>query len=160
MRLWNLSDLSDLSEVVVDESPAAMLGRKRRLGSPASRVERFKVLAGVATAAISLTLGMATVNNSTVRLPNWSAAIARTAPSFKPPLEGMFVGRFNSEWTEANEQSLLSQIEENRLTKKTRDSAADVAYFVFSNQQESISLETPRLSLDTIQQLVRKRKSS
>jgi hypothetical protein len=72
----------------------------------------------------------------------------------------MFVGRFNSEWTEANEQSLLNQIAENRLSKKEGDSAADVAHFIFSNQQESINLESPRLSLGTIQLLVRKRKSS
>jgi hypothetical protein len=160
MHLWNLNDPSDLNQVVVDEFPAAMLRRRQGFLSPASRVECFKVLAGVATVAVSLSFGIATVNNFTVRLPNWSAAIARTAPSFKPPLDGMFVGRFNSEWTEANEQSLVNQIAEKRLAKRTGDSAADVAHFIFSNQQESISLESPRLSLSAIQLLVRKRKSS
>ena len=160
MRLWNLSELKELTQVVVEEFPAATLGRKLGLRGQVSRIDSFKVLAGVATAAISLSFATATVNKSTVKLPNWSSAIARSAPSFKPPLDGMFVDRFNSEWTEASERSLVNQIAENRLSRPAVGSDANVALFIFSNQQESINLESPRLNLPTIQLIVRKRKSS
>jgi hypothetical protein len=160
MRIWNLSELSDLNQTVVDDSPAVTLGRKYGLKKPALDLKPFKVLAGVASVAVSLSFGIATVNSSTVRLPNWSAAVVRTAPNLKPPLENMFIGRFDSEWTEANEHSLVNQIAENRLARKALDPPADLALFIFSNQQEDVSLESPRLSLTAIQQLVRKRKSS
>jgi len=160
MRLWNLSDLSDLNQVVVEEFPVTRLGRKQGWPRPGSKLESFRILVGVASVAISLSFGSAIVNYSTVRLPNWTAAVTRTAPNFKPPLDSMFAGRFNSEWTEASEKFLVSQIAENRLLGNTANPAADIAPFVCSNQQESISVESPRLSLNAIQRIVRKQKSS
>jgi hypothetical protein len=160
MRVWNLSDLSDLNQRVVDDSPAVTLGRKYGLKIPSLDLTPLKVLAGVASVAVSLTFGVGTVNGSTVRLPNWSAAVVRTMPAWKPPLENMFLDRFNSEWTETHERSLVDQIAEKRLAKKASEPPGNVTLFIFSNQQENISLESPRLSLTAIQQIVRKRKSS
>jgi hypothetical protein len=160
MRLWNLSEPGDLNQTVVEEFSATTLGHRQALRRPASKLESFKVLAGVATVGISLSFGTAMVNHSTVRLPNWSAAIVRTATNFRPPLERMFLGRFNTEWTEASEESLVNQIVENRLTRNAANSAANIPLFIYSNQQESIGLEKPRLSLAAIHQIVRKRKTS
>jgi hypothetical protein len=160
MRVWNLSELSELNQVVVDEFPKTAFGRERRLRRPTSARAHFQIMAGVTSVAICLSLGNAIVNQSTVRLPNWSAAIARTVPILKPPLEEMFRDRFDSEWTQAGEQSLVNQIVENLVTRNAANDAASTAQFVCSNQQESITLGTPRLSLEAIAKIVGKRKTS
>jgi hypothetical protein len=160
MRLWNLSEFNDLTQVVVDEIPKITRVRQRAMRRPSSTQERFKVLGGVASIVISLSIGNAIVNQSVVRLPNWSAAVVQSVPNVKPPLEDMFAGRFSADWTETKETALLGKVVDNLLTKNAAIVKDSIVSFVHSNQQESIALQSPRLSLATVEQIVRKRKTS
>jgi hypothetical protein len=95
-----------------------------------------------------------TVNQGSVRLPSWETAVIRSAPDAKAPLEGVFCGRFDSEWTPEIENSLLGQIVEKRLAG--RSAPDSVAAFIFSNLQEDITLDGPRLSSAALAKSIRK----
>jgi len=80
-------------------------------------------------------------------------------PEARPPLDGMFAGRFDSEWTPAIEAALVSTVVENRLLRHRETEKEDIAAFIFSNQQESILLQGPHLGLEAVKQITRKRRS-
>lgn len=162
MPLWNLNQIDDLSENVVESVPARGRTRRRQaFFGVAPKQGPLKVLVGVAAIAVSLTVGDALANWSTVRLPRVALVIARSVPNLSPPLESMFQNRFDSNWTEAEEHSLVSKIAERLLAKEdTARLDENISQFVFSNQQENLTLDTPLLSLNTIKQIVRKRKTT
>jgi len=162
MRIWNLNEPATLTEVVVDEFKPAFkpANHIRPRASCPIKFQSVKVLASVATFALTLSYGKTVVNHGSVRMPNWSVAIARSAPDIKPPLDELFAGRFDSEWTQIAERALINEIVENRLTKNVPTGTNTIASFIHSNQQENVRLESPRLSLGAVQELVRKRKLS
>ncbi|HTR67517.1 MAG TPA: hypothetical protein VMH85_17185 [Terriglobales bacterium] len=160
MRIWNLNEEAGFTAKVVEELPKSQLNRPRKYSLIQKSVS-LKIAAGIASLAVSVSIGIAVVNKEIVTLPSWQAAVSRAAPDSSRPLEGMFRDRFDSEWTEAHEESLLSDIVEKRLlADRPKIEPIEIARFVFSNQQENLTLETPRLSLMVVERIVRERKTS
>jgi hypothetical protein len=157
MRIWNLSEPSAIDEVVVEELRNKRLLRPR--ARPQTVFQSVKVIAGVTAVFLSLSFGEVSISGGSVRLPNWSVATTRSVPEVKPPLDGLFSNRFDSEWTQSKEDSLVRHIVESRLMKPVGSGADDIAAFVLSNQQESIVLERPLLDLHEIRQIVKNRKA-
>jgi len=121
----------------------------------------IKLLAGFASLAVMISLGPAVVNHDIVRFPNWKTAVSKSASELQGPLDLMFRDRFTTEWTDALESSLLNEIVENRLfADESQPGPTQVAHFIYLNQQENITLETPRLSRLEILRIVKERKSS
>lgn len=162
MRIWNLHEpeSGDLAEKVVATLPTSHLVRPR-MPLPAQKPQSLKIIVGIASLALAIQVGSAVVNTNFVRLPSWEVAVTKSGPNLQGPLDTMFHDRFSSGWTEAEEASLLDEIVANRLlANEPKPEPNEVARFVFSNQQEDLTVETPRLSLGQIQRIVKERKTS
>ena len=158
MRIWNLNEPINLAEDVVT---VRVSRPRRRVPFRGSRPMTIKLFAGVASLAVTLALGTAVVNRDVVRLPNWATAVSKSVSDLHGPLDLMFRDRFSAQWTDALETSLLNEIVENRLlVDRSQPGPTQVARFIFSNQQESMTLETPRLSRVVIERIVKERRIS
>jgi hypothetical protein len=156
MRIWNLNEVPTLDDVVVEElSPAK---RVRRATQGKAEFRSVRVLAGVASVVLTISFSNMLVNHGSVRIPNWGSAIARSAPDLRPPLDAVFASRFDPEWTRDTEDSLLNKIVEVRLLRASQPEAIEP--FLYANQQEDVTLESPRLSLDTVIKIVRRQRTS
>jgi hypothetical protein len=156
MRVWNLNEPDALNDVVVEE-----LAKSKRARSHVYRGAEFqslKAIVGVASVMFTVSFSTLVVNHGSVRLPNWGAAIARSAPDLRAPLEGVFGNRFNREWTPEIENSLLGQIVEKSLTASRKSDSIEA--FISSNLQEDITLDGPRLTSATVARIVRNQKTS
>jgi hypothetical protein len=156
MRMWNLTEPSLFDDVVVEN--LAESKRVRPRVARGSQFQAVKAIAGVASIAFTISFSNLFVNQGCVRLPNWNTAIARSAPDLRPPLQGVFGNRFNSDWTKDVENSLLNEIVERRLASGPLPDRTGL--FIYSNQQEDITLESPRLTLDSISKIARRQKIS
>jgi hypothetical protein len=160
MRIWNLNEPINLADDVL-ETAQGPHPRRRRAHFLARRPTSLRLLAGIASLAVTVTVGTAIVNRDVIRLPNWETAVSKSAPELRGPLDHMFRDRFSAEWSDALEASLLNEIVENRLLRqKSQPEPADIADFIYSNQQENIVLDTPRLNRVTIERIVKERKTS
>ncbi len=159
MRVWNLSELEELTEIVVDELPNTKLVRPRSRCS-LTVFSPLNVLSGIATIALIISFAGIHVTQGSTRLTNWSVAISKNSPEIRPPLHSMFQDRFSAEWTEGGEGLLLDKIVENRLTKNTEGMSEAVIEFAFANQQESLTHESPVLGLETVRRIMKQRKTS
>jgi hypothetical protein len=122
---------------------------------------RLELFAGVVSLALTISVGGTIVNSDSVRLPSWEAAVCKTAAEVRGPLDGMFRDRFGPEWTETQEAALLGEIVAHRLlADKPAPNLTETTQFIFSNQQENLALESPRLSLGQIRRIVSERKIS
>jgi hypothetical protein len=155
MRMWNLTEPSQFDDVVVENLAESKRMRPR---VAASHFQSVKAIAGVASIVFTVSFANFVVNQGSVRLPNWSIAVARSAPDLRPPLQGVFGNRFNSDWTNDVENSLLNEIVERRLASGPLPDRTGL--FIYSNQQEDITLESPRLTLDSISKIARRQKIS
>jgi hypothetical protein len=162
MRVWNLSEAEDLVERVVAPLPRESQFGRRRVPVRAKHplFVKLQLFAGVASLAITISAA-GIVSKDSVRLPSWEAVVSRSAPNIRGPLESIFEGRFNPQWREDDEASLLRQVVESRLLAEEPESARkEVARFIFSNQQESLTIEAPRLNLLQVERIVKERKTS
>jgi len=152
MRVWNLNDPDVLNDVVVEE--LAPSKRLRPRGRVAGGFQSVKRVVGVGSVMFTISFSTLIVNHGSVRLPNWEAAVIKSASDVKAPLDAVFSNRFNSEWTPEVENSLLAEI----VQKRFAGSAAGdrVTAFVASNLQEDITLDGPRLSPEAVAKIVRK----
>lgn len=155
MRLWNLSEYSDLETSVV-QSYGATAGTKRRAG-PDYRPSRFKIALSVAALATSFSIGIVQANASTVNLPLSAVSVAQSTPELGTPLAGYFQGRFGADWTEEMENELLMRVEINRLQGSSISLTDQTIDVVFSNQLEDLS-DPNRMSRDQIAALLKSRK--
>jgi hypothetical protein len=155
MRMWNLAEPSEFNDVVVEN--LAESKRMRPRVARASHFQSVKAIAGVASIVFTISFSNFVVNQGSVRLPNWSTAVARSAPDVRPPLQGVFGSRFNSDWTKDVENSLLNHIVERRLAPGPLPDRTGL--FIYSNQQEDITLQSPRLTLDSISKIARRQKT-
>lgn len=156
MRIWNLNEPSTFGDVVVEN--LADSKRLRPRVPPTREFQSVKAVVGLASLAFTITLSSLVVNQGSVRLPNWGTAIARSAPELKPPLQGVFANRFDSRWTCEIENSHLNQIVEKHFASGPLPDRTEL--FVYSNQQEDITLKSPRLTLDAVAKIMRKQKTS
>jgi len=149
MRVWNLSEPEALNDVVVEE-----LRPSKRMQTRTAGFQSFKAVVGVASVMFTISFSTLVVNQGSVRLPSWEAAVIKSVPDLKAPLEGVFSNRFDSEWTPQIENSILAEIVEKRLAGgPTPDK---IAAFISSNLQEDVTLEGPRLSSHAVAKIVRK----
>jgi hypothetical protein len=151
MRVWNLNEPDALNDVVVEELAPSKRTHPR---VHVAGFQSFKTIVGVASVMFTISFSNLVVNQGSVRLPSWQAAVIRSAPDLKAPLEGVFGNRFNSEWTPEVENSVLAEIVQKRLT--AQPTPGKVVAFISSNLQEDISLDRPRLSSGTVANIVKK----
>jgi len=87
-------------------------------------------------------------------LPQSATTAVCNVDTNRPPLEALFGGRFNDEWTQAREDQLLSE-----AVKKSASSVGDQDFFnlVHTAQQESISEDIPRLTEKEIRKVTRRK---
>jgi hypothetical protein len=149
MRVWNLNEPDALNDVVVEELPPSKRTPTRTAG-----FQSFKAVVGVASVMFTISISTLVVNHGSVRLPSWEAAVIKSVPDLKAPLEEVFSNRFDPEWTLQLENSILSEIVEKRIAGGPTPDR--IAAFISSNLQEDVTLEGPRLSSQTVAKILRK----
>ncbi len=157
MKLWNLSEFAELEENIL----VPYVNPERQVRSPVRqnyKQTRLKIMVGVVVVASYFTIGAAQANSQNISLPLSAMAVAQSIPEEKPPLEGLFRNRFDEDWTENLENSLLDAAEQRRQPQSREMLVEQTIDTIFSNQQEGLSLEVPKLDRAHIANLVHRRK--
>jgi hypothetical protein len=121
--------------------------------------QSIRILATVAGVAITISSSAIMLSSGSARLPKWSYEVSQNIVQPKPPLEQFFKHRFNSDWTEQHEKMLINEIVDSRYAARLDDGPNDVVTFVHANQQEDITLDSPRLSVGAVKNILKKRKT-
>jgi hypothetical protein len=149
--LWNLSSFEDLQPTVTQEySPS---GRRPREGRPITI--SFRV--GFAVALVTATISVGNVVGSSRVLTVPTEAVTKPAANAerqRPPLSSFFDGQFDQDWTPSVEEDLLSKVAVNCLHGKIAPEQ-DPAEAIYSNQQESLLNDVPRLSKEQIRNIIK-----
>jgi hypothetical protein len=158
MRLWNLTEFSEIEDRVV-------LSFKHTSKHRAHRLQRnkqpFRMMVAVCAAAFVAAMTFSSIcgNSNEVLIPSTEMAYVQSAPEEGPPFDSLFENRFDEQWSEAVEQELLGIVNQRRtvdpaeLTERAIDS-------IFSNQQEDLSTNVNRLDRETIARITRSRNSA
>jgi len=158
MRLWNLTEFSEVEDQVVlpFTYPA-----KRRAQRPQRNRRPFRMTVAVCAAAFVAAMTFSSIwgNSNEVTIPSAEMAYAQSAPEEKPPLDSLFENRFDEQWSEAVEQELLGIVNQ-RLSAGPEELAESALDSIFSNQQEDLTTNVNRLDRDTIARITRSRKSA
>lgn len=150
---WNLTDFSELEESVLT-AYATPLKRRGKKGLPTAFFAVITTVAAITAAAIPLS---AHANATTFEVPQSVMAVAHSGAEQSPPLESLFAGRFNADWSEFKERTLLTSLERAEAFTKAEleEQTVDSIYF---NQQEDVSSKAGRISREEIRRIVRQRK--
>jgi hypothetical protein len=156
MRIWNLTEFSEVQEEVVLSYVHSERHRHRHSGK--RRPSLVRVVACAAVLIAGFVVSALRANSNEVVIPRAGTAIAQSLPEERPPLDSLFAGGFDSQWTRESEARMLAKIaedvgsgiERNDLVERTIDS-------IFSNQQDEL-LGGARLSRYTVARIVRSRK--
>lgn len=158
MRLWNLSELSNLEDSVLQPYPehgAKRLGARLQPRKPS----QFRIAVNVAALSLSFSIPYIHTTATTLTLPHSAVAIAQSIAEPQAPLDReFFQGRFNDQWRLDLENELLLRLETGRLEGNAKPLAEQTVDTVFSNQHEDLSETTNRMSREQIAKLVRSRK--
>lgn len=157
MTIQNLVEFSEFEESVLlaYSNPEVQARPSLR---PTQKPSRMKIMMGVAALAASFAISTPRTNLHTASLSLPAMAIAQSVAEEAPPLEELFANRFDSGWTESMEADLLARVDGRRLSQSRRSSIEQIIDTVFSNQQESLSLEVKRLDRGQVANIVRDRK--
>ena len=155
--VWNLTEFSELEERVL--SPYEISKVKR---SQYEIVSATKKLVGIAVTATAITMSLGItgieLNDQSFRSPISSVYVAQSGIEQRPPLEEMFAGRFDGEWSTELENMLLETVESNRKELTTAELREQAVDSIFYNQQEGVSGEEERLSREEVEIIVKERK--
>mgnify|MGYP000014156866 CR=1 FL=1 len=157
MIIWNLPEISELEEIVA----VTYDNPQRQSRSPAretSKAMRVKILSVIVPLVSYFTIGVVQVNSQEITLPQSATAVAQSIPEEKPPLDELFQGRFDNDWTPEQENKLLASMEQGRQAQSKEALVEQTIDTIYWNQQEGLSLELPRLDRANIAKLVRQRK--
>ena len=152
MPRWNLSKFDDLETPVVsklDSAPAAM----RSATSGQRRTSPLKTVIQIAAmAAVSYSVAVAG-SSQVLTIPHEAVRAVSNVDATRPPLEAVFGGRFNDQWTKEKEDALLTE-----AVKKSAASTEDESFrnFIHTAQHETLDKNAPRLSAEEIKRLRRK----
>lgn len=157
MKIWNLTEFSDLEECVLtpyDEIEQGD-GYKFRHGNPRLGFARMFV----ATAALAIySISGIELNSSTFQSPTTPVHFAQTGTEQGPPLGEMFSSRFDDEWTEHRENRLLEIVESKRKELAMAELKEQAVDSIFYNQQEGVSGRAMRLPREVVERIVKERK--
>jgi len=158
MRLWNLTEFSEVQDQVVLSFAASV---KRPASRHRKKKHPVRVSVAVCAAAFVGTLTFFTVhaNSNRVAVSPAGIAIAQSVPVEKPPFDSLFGNRFDHQWTKALEDELLGTANQ-QLCAQPDELSGRVIDSVFSNQQEDLSQNVNRLDRDTIARISRGRKKA
>jgi len=154
-KLWNLTELGDLQEVVVSPSIPASGSRKAHRGKPGKRPAYIRVALSVAALGASLAVGAIQANGQNFSMAVPSASIAQSVPVPRPPLDEYFGDRFVGPWTEEAEAQLLFSVEQRRAktgSAQTLDEKVDAIYW---NELEELTPGLARLDKGKVSGLLR-----
>jgi hypothetical protein len=149
--VWNLTELSELEEPVVSEfTTKARLHRGRH-----------SILRGaIQVAVVATALAVIPINShSTTQefsVPYLDAAACDM--ELKSPLENLFADRFDSKWSQSDENGLLAMAcaRSKEFTKEElEDQALRSIYF---NQHDEPSQSAANLPIEEIRQIIKRRK--
>jgi len=159
MRLWNLTQFSEVEDQVV--LPFKYSAKPRALRPQRNKKLLFSVTVAVCAAAFAAALTIYSIrgNSNDVTIPSAEVAYAQSAPEVKPPLDSLFENRFDDQWSEAVERELLGIVSQ-KLSAGPEELAKSALDSIFSNQQEDLSADVNRLDRDTIARISRSRKSA
>ncbi len=151
--LWNLSSFADLQPKVT-ETAGAQIGRVVR---GRKRTAQFRVNMVAALVATTISLGtVAGTSNELNIAVHPPVANHSYGMESKPPLSHLFGGKFDNIWTAEVEEGLLAEI----AAKYPATAASNDQDFVdalYSNQQDALTGDLPRLSKDQIKSVIKRR---
>src|SRR5579871_6431552 len=113
-KLWNLTDPDSLQETVVSSFVTAPTVKTARRTSH-SKSTYMKVALGVAALTSTLILGSLQASAQGIAIPVPAATSAQSVPRPQPPLEDVFINRFDQAWTDLREADLLKTLDERRI---------------------------------------------
>ena len=154
MTVWNLTDSSEFEDRVTIPFEAAPRTRTTRRSTHIS-VRRMVLVAAAATV---ITLGAGYVNSTTFSVPLSVINVAESGSlSEKPPLEALFAGQFDENWTKAVEEQLLATLVSKGSPTKN-DFLKQTVETIFFNQNEDVSSGVPGLTKMEILKIIKERK--
>lgn len=158
MRVWNLTEFSELEDKVV--LPFAYSATRRTHRSQRKK-QPLRMKVAVCAAAFVVTMSIFSVwgNLNKFTIPSVEMAYAQSAPEVKPPLDSLFENRFDDQWSEAIESELLGIVSK-KLAAGPEELAECGLDSIYSNQQEDLSTDANRLDRDTIARITSSRKSA
>ena len=155
MRTWNYSRLGSLEEQVLVSGTGHQINPSDGRRASAKRTQ-FTAQIGVALAIAALAVVSVSLpissNSPEVSLSASSGSIASNVRS-RPPIELLFGGRFDAEWTEDLEKRLLDSAAQKAFLSPDEDRQN----LIHTAQQESLSNDVPRLTSEAVIQLTRRR---
>jgi hypothetical protein len=150
MRTWNFNSLNFLEEQVLVSGTGLRLDPIRRRPVATRRTQFTSAQLGFALAIAALSTVSVNVSLasslSEVRLSTSASSISSNVRKSRPPLDLLFGGRFDSEWTEELEHRLLSSAAEKAFANHDEDKQN----LVHTAQQESLSNDVPRLTKEAV----------
>jgi hypothetical protein len=155
MRLWNFSNFEQFEEQVLvghDSStqPSKASPKRKKGASRGPKIysgnSSLKLAMAFAT-ALAISIPVSAYGNSRTTQVSVSEI---TSPAINvaahPPLEVLFGGRFQDEWTRDHEDKLLALA----VDKASASPDSDRANFIHTAQQESIDGDVPRLQVNDL----------
>ena len=153
MPRWNLSSFDEFETPVLSVHRATA-PQKRSVASGSHRSSSVKTVMLVAAVA-TISYSVAVCGNAKVLTVSHPAVhTAGNVDASRPPLEALFGGRFNDQWTREKEVGLLAE-----GVKKSASSTDEQAFFNFIHtaQHETLSKDAPRLTENEIRKLTRRK---
>ena len=161
MRLWNFSNFEQFEEQVLvgdnNARPSAVPPKKKRRTPQGQRVYSSNSslkLAIAFAAALAISIPVLTYGNTNVtQVPVGEITSPSINIATRPPLEVLFGGRFQGAWTREKEDRLLALAGD----RASADSDTDRANFIHTAQQESLEDDVPRIQMNELPKIVRRK---
>jgi len=151
--LWNLSNITDLQPKVTETAGA----QSRKAARGGKRTAQFRVGMVAALVATTISLGTVAGTSNQLNIPAHQSAVNRAyGAESEPPLSHLFGGEFDNVWTDELEEGLLAEIAA-KYPAASASNSQDFVDALYSNQQESLSEDIPRLSRDQIRSVTKRR---
>lgn len=159
MRLWNMTNMSEVEDRVV-LSYAGLKGQGRPNLARRAPPFRLTVAFAAATLLVGPTIRPLVASSAVVRVP-LAAAGAQSGPVEGPPLADGFAARYEGEWTLGVEDGLLRSVAALHCAPADPDLDAERAIDnAYSNQQEDLSAGVNKLDRAVVARIVRGKKST
>jgi hypothetical protein len=160
MRLWNFSNFEQFEEQVLvsgDSTQSSKVSPRKQksvTNGPILYSSDSSLKLGMAVAVLALSIPIYTCGNSnftTMSVPEITSPTIDVAT--RPPLEVLFGGRFQGEWTREREDRLLALA----VDKSSPSPERDRANFIHTAQQESLEDDVPRLQMNDLSKSIRRK---
>ena len=151
--LWNLSNFTDLQPKVTEAAGTQV----RKVARGGKRTAQFRVGMVAALVATTISLGTVAGTSSQMNIPVHESVVNRVyGVESKTPLSHLFGDKFDTVWTAELEEGLLAKIAA-KYPAASASSNQDFVDALYSNQQEALSEDIPRLSRDQIRGVIKRR---